>query len=161
MQRPCRDSSTYLVFMVHQSSSEYPSPSKANSTTNNYIHSLFPSISTDSMRTFLGHFSGGFRTRYYKSSTGAESSRWLQSKVEEFAKLNKATKVSVRAFQHPWGQSSIIARFPAAGKKDKKRSVVVVGAHQDSTNLWPFLPAPGGESRASLAGPLTLARPSH
>jgi leucyl aminopeptidase len=132
---------------------EYPSPSKVNSTTNTYIHSLFPSISTDSMRSFLGHFSGGFRTRYYKSSTGAESSKWLQSKVEEFAKLNKAAKVSVRSFEHPWGQNSIIARIPAAasaegGKKDKKKSVVVVGAHQDSTNLWPFLPAPGGESSA-------------
>ena len=132
----------------HQKVFDYPSPSKANSTTNEFIHSLFPSISTDSMRDFLGHFSGGFRTRYYKSSTGAESSKWLQGKVEEFAKLNKATKVTVRSFQHPWGQNSIIARIPAAGsggKKDKKRSVVVVGAHQDSTNLWPFLPAPGGE----------------
>lgn len=105
------------------------------------------------MKDFLSHFSGGFRTRYYKSSSGAESSRWLQGKVEEYARLNKKTKVEVRAFEHPWGQSSIIARIPAAGKdakdgegKKEKKSVVVVGAHQDSTNLWPFLPAPGGES---------------
>jgi len=125
---------------------DYPSPSPANSTTHEYIHSLYPSISTKDMRSFLESFSGGFRTRYYRSSTGAESSKWLFEHVTEIAKMNKKAKVEVRRFEHPWGQSSIIARFPAAGetKHGKKRSVVVVGAHQDSTNLLPFLPAPGG-----------------
>uniref|UniRef100_A0A8H8CL36 Peptide hydrolase n=1 Tax=Psilocybe cubensis TaxID=181762 RepID=A0A8H8CL36_PSICU len=28
-------------------------------------------------------------------------------------------------------------------------SVVVIGAHQDSTNLWPFLPAPGADDDGS------------
>jgi leucyl aminopeptidase len=124
---------------------EYPSPSKVNSTTHEYIESLFPSISTTSMKEFLKTFSS-FRTRYYKSSTGAESSEWLFNQVKDVAKLNKKAKVEVKHFEHPWGQGSVIAKIPAAGGKGlKEKSVVVVGAHQDSANMWPFLPAPGGE----------------
>jgi leucyl aminopeptidase len=59
--------------------------------------------------------------------------------------------IKIREFLHPWGQNSIIAHFPsnksiATGKKDKDEPITIIGAHQDSTNLWPFLPAPGGES---------------
>ena len=49
-------------------------------------------------------------------------------------------------FEHPWGQNSVIATVPG-----KKNSTVVVGAHQDSINL--FLPAifsaPGADDDGS------------
>lgn len=101
------------------------------------------------MKEFLVHFSTTWKTRYYRSATGAESSRWLQSKVEEFAKLNKKAHVQVKAFEHSWGQSSIIAHIPSASKSSKNKTVVVVGAHQDSANMWPFLPAPGADDDGS------------
>lgn len=52
----------------------------------------------------------------------------------------------VEVFPHPWGQSSIIARIP--GKSNK---TVVIGAHQDSINLFlpSFLAAPGADDDGS------------
>lgn len=113
------------------------------------------------MRANLLQFSG-FRTRYYRSDTGKQSQAWLLAKVREYAAANP--EISVKEHVHPWGQNSIVARIPTkaqhgqahAGKgKDgkkhkggKKESVVIVGAHQDSANMWPFLPAPGGEFKS-------------
>jgi leucyl aminopeptidase len=54
--------------------------------------------------------------------------------------------VSAEHFKHPWGQHSIIATIPG-----KTNSTVVVGAHQDSINLWlpSVLPAPGADDDGS------------
>lgn len=99
------------------------------------------------METNLEHFTG-FHTRFYKSTSGAESSAWLLSKVNETIAESGALKhgASVRAFEHPWGQHSVIAQIP--GKSNK---TVVIGAHQDSINL--FLPwllaAPGADDDGS------------
>lgn len=128
---------------------EYPSPSAHNSTTHQFVKSLYPSISTDGMKSFLTAFSGNFRTRYYKSSTGADSSKWLLEQVKEVASTYKGEGVTVRHFEHSWGQNSIIARIPAKTKSSKKNTVVVIGAHQDSANMWPFLPAPGADDDGS------------
>jgi leucyl aminopeptidase len=52
----------------------------------------------------------------------------------------------VKAFSHPWGQSSIIATIP--GKSNK---TIVIGAHQDSINLFlpSLLAAPGADDDGS------------
>lgn len=95
----------------------------------------------------LEHFSS-FYTRYYKSSTGRESSEWLLSKVTDTVAASGALKygASVRHFNHPWGQNSVIATLP--GRTNK---TVVIGAHQDSINL--LLPslfaAPGADDDGS------------
>ena len=49
-------------------------------------------------------------------------------------------------FPHPWGQNSVIATIPG-----KSNSTVVVGAHQDSINLFlpSFLSAPGADDDGS------------
>jgi leucyl aminopeptidase len=47
----------------------------------------------------------------------------------------------MREFAHPWGQNSIIVRFEPS-TESKNAPTVVIGAHQDSTNQFPFLPAP-------------------
>lgn len=102
------------------------------------IKPLLSKLSTTPMRENLVKFSN-FHNRYYKSSYGAESSRWLLGKVAETIKASPGTeKVSVKAFEHPWGQHSIIATIPGQTNK-----TVVIGAHQDSINL--FFPA---QSRA-------------
>ncbi|CAG8602712.1 15124_t:CDS:2 [Acaulospora colombiana] len=43
--------------------------------------------------------------------------------------------VSVRQFTHRWAQKSIIARFEGTDP-EKENEVVIVGAHQDSVNMW-------------------------
>lgn len=54
--------------------------------------------------------------------------------------------MSVVEFPHSWGQNSIIARLPATSSPKGR---VIIGAHQDSTNLLPFLGAPGADDDGS------------
>jgi len=114
------------------------------------IISLIKQMTTKSMKKELGTFSDTkkFRTRFYKSSSGAASSQWLLDQVGNTIEKSGANKygASVKFFQHPWGQHSIIARIP--GKTNK---TVVVGAHQDSINPWgPYwLSAPGADDDGS------------
>ncbi|KAJ9113230.1 hypothetical protein QFC22_006069 [Naganishia vaughanmartiniae] len=136
----------------------YPQPS-SNSSTHAYTTSHFyPKLSTDIMKANLIKFSG-FRTRYYRSETGKQSQQWLLSKIKEYAQSNP--HITIKEHAHSWGQNSIVARIPTAhetklktsknkdGEKKKKDSVVIIGAHQDSANMWPFLPAPGADDDGS------------
>ena len=99
------------------------------------------------MRKHLEKFTS-FHTRYYKSQYGAQSSAWLLGQVNDT--LAKAGSFehggSVKAFSHPWGQSSIIATIPGKSKK-----TIVIGAHQDSINLFlpSILAAPGADDDGS------------
>jgi leucyl aminopeptidase len=97
------------------------------------------------MRKHLEVFTA-FHTRYYKSKYGAESSAWLLGQVDGILKDAGAVNASVKGFSHPWGQSSIIATIP--GKSNK---TVVIGAHQDSINLFlpSILAAPGADDDGS------------
>lgn len=89
-----------------------------------------------------------FHTRYYKSSTGVESATWLYEQIEGVIKESGADQygVTVEQFAHPWGQFSIIARIPGRSNK-----TVVLGAHQDSINLFlpSILAAPGADDDGS------------
>jgi len=87
-----------------------------------------------------------FHTRYYKSDYGKQSSEWLLKNIQGVIKDSGAKSVYAKHFPHPWGQNSIIATIPG-----KSNSTVVIGAHQDSINL--FLPsifaAPGADDDGS------------
>jgi leucyl aminopeptidase len=114
----------------------YPSPGNHTK----YIKKLYKSFDIDHMKEVLTKFSS-FRTRYYRSETGKQSQKWLLSQILEIASKHKG--MSVQEFPHAWGQNSIIVRFPSAKKASKDEGpVTILGAHQDSTNSWPFLPAP-------------------
>ncbi|KAB8648459.1 hypothetical protein FH972_026117 [Carpinus fangiana] len=121
----------------------FPSKTQYNST----VRPLLKSLDKANMRSHLETFTS-FHTRYYKSTTGKESSEWLLEQVTKTVKNAKADKhgATVEPFEHPWGQNSIIARFPG-----QKNTTVVIGAHQDSINL--FLPslfaAPGADDDGS------------
>lgn len=87
----------------------------------------------------------GFHTRYYKSNYGKQSSEWLLSQINATA-AHLLPSIDLRPFPHSWPQSSIIASIP--GKTSK---TIVVGAHQDSINLFlpSFLAAPGADDDGS------------
>ncbi|CBX90888.1 Leucine aminopeptidase 1 [Plenodomus lingam] len=112
---------------------------------NESIVPLLKELKKENMRTHLETFTS-FHTRYYKSHYGAESSAWLLEQVRKTLTDAGASKASVKAFPHPWGQASIIATIP--GKSDK---TVVIGAHQDSINLFlpSILAAPGADDDGS------------
>ena len=99
------------------------------------------------MRKHLEKFTS-FHTRYYKSQYGAQSSAWLLEQVSNTLAEAGALEhgASVNPFSHPWGQNSIIATIPGKSKK-----TVVIGAHQDSINLFlpAFLAAPGADDDGS------------
>lgn len=108
---------------------------------------LLKDLDKENMHTNLVTFSG-FHTRYYKSEYGAQSSLWLLETVRSMIKKAGADKLGVHAehFVHSWGQNSIIATIPG-----KSNATVVVGAHQDSINLWfpSVLSAPGADDDGS------------
>jgi leucyl aminopeptidase len=108
---------------------------------------LLKKLSKANMRTHLETFTS-FHTRYYKSQYGVQSSAWLLNQVKDTLNETGALDhgASVKAFPHPWGQSSIIATIP--GKSNK---TIVIGAHQDSINLFfpSLLSAPGADDDGS------------
>ncbi|KAK0721603.1 hypothetical protein B0T26DRAFT_643512 [Lasiosphaeria miniovina] len=107
---------------------------------------LLANLSKTEMEDHLTKFSS-FHTRYYKSDYGRQSSEWLLGQIKNIiiAAGAEAT-VSAQHFVHSWGQNSIIATIPG-----KSNSTVVIGAHQDSINLWlpSILAAPGADDDGS------------
>ncbi|GAA6051063.1 hypothetical protein JCM3770_005480 [Rhodotorula araucariae] len=125
-----------------------PFPSKLSYDTA-ALQPLFDRFSHAAMKKFLKSFTG-FRTRHYRSDTGKQSQQFLLGQIKQIAKRDKTLGIKVTEFAHPWGQNSIIARFePPAGAHNTSDGVVIIGAHQDSTNLLPFLAAPGADDDAS------------
>lgn len=115
---------------------------------------VFKNISDAGPRAHLSKFTS-FQTRYYRSSTGRESQAWLLDTVRNLADKRKDLNISVSEWTHPWGQNSIILHIPGANKTaSEHEGVTIVGAHQDSTNLLPFLAAPGADDDGS--GTVTL-----
>lgn len=114
---------------------------------NETLAPMMKELSKKNMRKNLEKFTS-FHTRYYKSEYGAQSSAWLLGRVNETIAESGAAEhgAHVKAFSHPWGQSSVIATIP--GKSEK---TVVIGAHQDSINLFfpSFLAAPGADDDGS------------
>lgn len=95
-----------------------------------------------------------FYTRYYRSDTGRQSQQYLLQHLQSLvAQHNPKANVSITEFVHPWQQRSIIVRFEPT-KPIKEEKIVILGAHQDSTNSLPFLSAPGADDDGS--GSVTL-----
>ena len=114
---------------------------------NESLTPLLKELKQENMHKNLEKFTS-FHTRYYKSTYGAESSAWLLNQVNKTIYDSGAAKYGayVKPFEHPWGQNSIIATIP--GKSEK---TVVIGAHQDSINLFlpSILAAPGADDDGS------------
>ncbi|CAD6448494.1 bdc7a2fa-2010-448a-93fc-bd0603bf3456 [Sclerotinia trifoliorum] len=108
---------------------------------------LLEDLSKSNMHKNLETFTS-FHTRYYKSDYGRQSSEWLLEQVQTLIKDAGADKYGAHArhFKHSWGQNSIIATIPG-----QKNSTVVIGAHQDSINLFlpSILSAPGADDDGS------------
>ncbi|KAJ5708126.1 hypothetical protein N7488_007927 [Penicillium malachiteum] len=111
------------------------------------VFPLAKDLSKSNMKKNLEHFTS-YHTRYYKSKTGIESAEWLLSQVFDVVQESGATEygATVERFDHPWGQFSIIARIPG-----QTNNTVVLGAHQDSINLFlpSILAAPGADDDGS------------
>jgi Zn-dependent M28 family amino/carboxypeptidase len=69
-------------------------------------------------------------SRYYKATTGRDSSAWILKQVQTLVANAGVKKATAANFTHSWIQPSVILSIP--GKSDK---TVILGAHQDSINL--------------------------
>lgn len=105
------------------------------------VKALLPKLNQTQIQTSLTTFSN-FHNRYYNADYGVESSTWLLQQVKAAASASGARNVSVEAFAHSFKQPSIIATI-----RGKSTKTIVVGAHQDSINIFD---RPGG--RAPGAG---------
>ncbi|KAJ7499095.1 peptidase [Mycena latifolia] len=128
-----------------QVKASFPSPN-ATEKVKRIIKTLSTEGPTANLRTF-----SNFRTRHYRSDTGKQSQVWLKKTIteitSEWASKSLQDRISIAEFPHSWGQNSIIARINGTSTTDD--GVVIIGAHQDSTNMWPFLPAPGADDDGS------------
>ena len=91
------------------------------------VKPLIDASSIDRVREDLVVLSA-FNNRYYQSTTGVESSRWIFDTASAIA-ANR-TGVTVEQFAHSWAQPSVIARIPGS----RSQETVILGAHQDSIN---------------------------
>jgi len=137
-----------------QGSTEYWRPKKEyNYPTPNATDVVYPVIKTlniENLETNLKKFTS-FRTRYYRSDTGKESQKWLKNKISEitaeYTSAGLRSLITINEFPHPWGQNTIIVRIEGSCKE--LNDIVIISAHQDSTNMWPWLPAPGADDDGS------------
>ncbi|KAI0751349.1 peptidase [Daedaleopsis nitida] len=117
---------------------------------NESVRSVIDTLEVQNLRDGLDKFTS-FRTRYYRSDTGKQSQQWLLNKIsqltKEYAPKALQDNISIKEFGHSWTQSSIIVRINGTSTEDD--GVVILGAHLDSTNTWPFLPAPGADDDGS------------
>ncbi|KAJ4390566.1 Leucine aminopeptidase 1 [Gnomoniopsis smithogilvyi] len=109
------------------------------------VKPLLKNLTKSNMHDNLETFSS-FHTRYYKSDYGKQSSEWLLEQIQNIIQESGAEDVYAEPFPHTWQQSSIIATIPG-----QTNSTVVIGAHQDSINLWlpSILAAPGADDDGS------------
>nr|POE87891.1 leucine aminopeptidase 1 [Quercus suber] len=115
----------------------------AKITHNDTVSALIKTLDKQNMISHLETFTN-FHTRYYKSDYGRQSSEWLFDQVNRT--LHDAGVGTVEFFKHPWGQNSIIATLPG-----RSEDTIVIGAHQDSINLFfpSLLAAPGADDDGS------------
>ncbi|KAI0770795.1 peptidase [Irpex lacteus] len=136
-----------LGINAHLRASTPSYPSSPNAT--ELVEPVIKKLSQDGPKAHLKEFTS-FRTRYYRSDTGRQSQLWLLNKIHEitkdYAPKSLQDQISTTEFSHSWGQNSIITRINGTSSDDR---AVIISAHQDSTNLWPFLPAPGADDDGS------------
>ncbi|KIM21706.1 hypothetical protein M408DRAFT_333314 [Serendipita vermifera MAFF 305830] len=96
------------------------------------VKPVIATLSQANLKTDLAELTS-YKTRYYKSATGASSANALLAKLQTIASSAPGTggAVSVSSFAHTWGMPSIIAKIAGTNASG---AITIVGAHLDSIN---------------------------
>lgn len=96
------------------------------------VKPVIATLSQANLKTDLSSLTA-YKSRYYKSTTGAKSAQDLLAKLQTIASSASGSggKVTVSAFSHTWGMSSIIARIEGTNTAG---AITIAGAHLDSIN---------------------------
>lgn len=119
-----------------------------------YVNELIASSNPNNAWGYLETLSA-FNNRYYTSSTGVQSSQWINSKLQEWIDTyNRSSYVKTELYDHRgWPQQSIIATISPFDANVEE--TVVLGAHCDSiASNMPNGRAPGADDDGS--GTVTL-----
>jgi leucyl aminopeptidase len=93
------------------------------------VKAIIATLKTSNMQSDLTKLTS-YNNRYYKSTTGVDSSNWILSTVKTIA--SGRSDITVVQFNHSWAQSSVIVKF--AGSTNPSGPITILGAHQDSIN---------------------------
>ncbi|KAG7094064.1 hypothetical protein E1B28_007684 [Marasmius oreades] len=107
-----------------ESFATYPSPSHQTR-----VKPILSTISVSNMESSLSSLTA-FNNRYYRSSTGADASNWILSKVKSIT-LGRSD-ITASLFTHSWVQSSVIVKIAGTTASSP---VTILGSHLDSINL--------------------------
>jgi len=116
-----------------------------------YVKSLFTKISEANLNQTVISLSNFFN-RFYTSTTGEESARWLYGeyqKVIQSVPIPRRNLLSVQLFTHPFRQPSIIASIKGKVTSTVAEEIVIVGGHIDSTAGGQNNRSPGADDDAS------------
>lgn len=108
------------------------------------LHKLIKQVNVSSIEQNLLKLTS-FHTRYYRTSSGAAASEWIQSLLETYKSTSsKGWNITITPFEHSWVQNSIIVKLEdrnATKESDEeveiekeKEGVMILGAHLDSVN---------------------------
>ncbi|CCQ11895.1 Bacterial leucyl aminopeptidase [Pseudoalteromonas luteoviolacea B = ATCC 29581] len=118
-----------------------------NYTLNNasQVNAMMARIETQSLSNTVNSLSA-YPNRYYTQPSGIDAANWVKQSWQQLA-ANRSD-ISVVAYPHSWGQSSVIATIPGAEKADE---IVIIGGHLDSINQSNPTTgsAPGSDDNAS------------
>ncbi|KAK0453308.1 peptidase [Armillaria borealis] len=137
-----QDLESFAFARIHRKSS-YPSPNATEK-----VKPILRTLSTKGPKENLEKFSS-FRTRYYRSDTGKQSQQWLLSKISEITDLWSSASLRTRISFTEFKLRLIVSKIVRINGTDASEDVIIISAHQDSTNMWPFLPAPGADDDGS------------
>ncbi|KAF0690614.1 Aste57867_18016 [Aphanomyces stellatus] len=95
-------------------------------------------INPDELADSLTAFVSEYANRVYNSTDGQQSCGWIFDQVEALASATDRSdlQITVRKFDHTWGQYSVIARVEPTNSDSGRvlSDVVIASAHQDSIN---------------------------
>jgi bacterial leucyl aminopeptidase len=104
------------------------------------LHKLIKQVNVSSIEENLLKLTS-FHTRFYRTSSGAAASEWIQSVLEGYqSTASKGWNITIKPFEHSWVQNSIIVRLEDTNNtnkevyEDAKEGVMILGAHLDSVN---------------------------
>jgi len=120
-------------------------PFPAKPTHQTVVNSYISKMSKDKLKEYNDKLAL-YHNRYYTSQTGKDAATWIHTEMT--ANRNGRSDTSVSFFTHTWAQPSVIGRIQGTGTYADE--VVIVGAHEDSINMYGSTRrAPGADDDAS------------
>ncbi|KAH7105994.1 Zn-dependent exopeptidase [Auriculariales sp. MPI-PUGE-AT-0066] len=113
------------------------------------IRRMFTGLGDKHLRADIEKLTSFWNRNAY-SNWGKLSSEWVLEHVKGIVSGASKLNTDVRQFAHKFPQSSVIAHLEGADDETANKTLVIIGAHQDSLNYaMPYHRAPGADDDGS------------